>query len=304
MKSRIKTYNTEEFRKEYLNHNEKLNELFEKSLEDFFCLRIEDVMEGVLKPIKPSREESHTLIYITESSYRTKIGFKEYEIMPESILVIQAGTVFSTDHINKKIKGFACHFHPNILIGKFGNRSLISTFEFLNPGSYPIIKIKENSRSSVQNLFSRLVTEFGKGTEQNLDIIHTYLHTLLTELRILLDQTHLVMQSAAYRITSELQTLAHKKVKQNLKVVDFASIMKVSPNHLNKSVKIITSKPASEVIDEIKLIEIKYMLYQSDLTISEISYEMGYLDPSYFTRFFKKRTGSSPTQYRKMIEKS
>nr|WP_252732479.1 helix-turn-helix transcriptional regulator [Cellulophaga baltica] len=80
--------------------------------------------------------------------------------------------------------------------------------------------------------------------------------------------------------------------------------MNISPNHLNKSVRVNTSKSATEIIDEIKLIEIKYLLYQSNLSISEISYEMGYLDVSYFTRFFKKREGVSPKEFRGLIEKS
>ena len=53
-----------------------------------------------------------------------------------------------------------------------------------------------------------------------------------------------------------------------------------------------------------KLIEIKYLLYQSNLSIREISYEMGYADPSYFTRFFKKREGVSPVKFRQLIEMS
>lgn len=92
--------------------------------------------------------------------------------------------------------------------------------------------------------------------------------------------------------------------RKNLKVADFAKMMNVSPNHLNKSVKTITAKSVSQLIDDVKLIEIKYLLYQSNLSIREISYEMGYLDPSYFTRFFKRRTGMSPAEFRQLIEKS
>ncbi len=303
MEPKIKTYNSKEFRREYFNDSQKLNRLFERSIIDFFCLRIEDVIAaGGIKPILPSREESHTLIYVTKGSYNTKIGFKEYTIKPNDVLIIQAGVVFSTEKINKNIKGFSCHFHPDTLIGKFGNRSLISEFDFLNTGNHPIIDIND-SKSAVQNIFERLTVEF-KGTEKpNLIIIHSYLYALLAELKILYGQNHPVTQSAAYRMTSQFRALAYKTAKENLKVADLAKMMNVSPNHLNKSVKSTTSKTASEIINEIKIIEIKYLLYQSDLTISEISYEMGFSDPSYFTRFFRKREGISPTEFRQLIEK-
>tara|TARA_R110002126_G_scaffold165373_1_gene313239 strand:- start:2756 stop:3673 length:918 start_codon:yes stop_codon:yes gene_type:complete len=304
VKSEIKTYNSEDFRKEYFNVSPELNKLFEKNIEDFFCLKIEELIERVFKPIPPSREESHTLIIITEGSYKTKIGFKEHTITPNNILVIQAGTVFSTEDISKKVKGYTCHFHPDILVGEFGNRSLVSDFHFLNNGNYPIIEINQDSKNAILNVFQRLVTEFKRDEKPNPDIVHAYLYTLLTELKILYRLKNLNRQNASYRITNQFRILANKKAKDNLKVADFAKLMNISPNHLNKSVKATTSKSATEIIDEIKLIEIKYLLYQSNLSISEISYEMGYLDVSYFTRFFNKREGVSPKEFRILIEKS
>lgn len=304
MKSKIKTYNSEDFRNEYFNASPELEKLFKKSIEDFFCLQIEDVSERVLKPILPSREESHTIIFVTDGSYKTKIGFKEYTIKSGQIVIYQAGAVFSTEHINKKVNGFTCHFHPDILIGKFGNRELITDFEFLDVGNRPIIDVTENSKVAILNLFKRLCIEFKSDGRPNPTIVHSYLYTLLAELQLLFGQHNLINKSASFHITSQFRKLAHKNVKKNLKVADFAQMMNMSPNHLNKSVKSITAKSASEINDEIKLIEIKFLLYQSGLSISEISYEMGYLDASYFTRFFKKRTNISPSEFREMIEKS
>ncbi len=116
---KIKTYNSESFRNEYFNSTPELEKLFSRSIEDFFCLRIEDISERVLKPIYPSREESHTIIFLTSGSYKTKIGFKEYKVTPNQIVVFQAGAVFSTEHISTNVKGYACHFHPDILVGEF-----------------------------------------------------------------------------------------------------------------------------------------------------------------------------------------
>ena len=273
-------------------------------MEDFFCLRIEDVSEGVLKPILPSREESHTIIYLTEGSYKTKIGFKEYTVNTNQIVILQAGAVFATEEISNKVMGFACHFHPDILIGKFGNHTLLTDFEFLNVGNHPLIDVKQSVQPAIQNIFERLCSEFKAGRPPNPTIVHSYLYTLLAELQQLSGTNSQAHQSASFHITAQFRKLAYQNVKKNLKVSDFAKMMNISPNHLNKSVKDITSKSASELNDDIKLIEIKFLLYQSGLSISEISFEMGYLDASYFTRFFKKRTNISPTAFRAMIEKS
>ncbi len=304
MSADIKTYNSVEFRKEYFNASPELNRLFEKSMEDFFCLRIEELIERVHKPIRPCREESHTLIFVTEGSYKTKIGFQEYVVRPDQIVVLQAGAVFSTDDLSKRVKGFTCHFHPNTLIGKFGQRSLTSAFDFLNVGNEPIIALNDQSKPNVTHLFQRLCEEFKNEDGPNSDLIHAYLHALLTELNTVYGQRIPAKHGASYSICVRFRSLVNERVKDNLKVSDFADLMNISPNHLNKAVKSITAKSASKMIDEAKLIEIKYLLYQSNLSISEISFQMGYLDASYFTRFFKKYEGTSPSTFRKMIEKS
>lgn len=304
MKSKIKTYNSESFRNEYFNPSPELEKLFKKSVEDFFCLRIEDVSERVLKPILPSREQSHTIIFVTEGSYKTKIGFKEYTVGPGQVVIYQAGSVFSTEEINTNVNGFACHFHPDILIGKFGNHTLLTEFEFLNVGNHPIISIQKDALPAIINIFERLYSEFISDHSPNPTIVHSYLYTLLAELQLLFGKNQPINQSASFQITSRFRKLAYQNVKKNLRVSDFAKMMNISPNHLNKSVKHITSKSATQINDEIKLIEIKFLLYQSGLSISEISFEMGYLDASYFARFFKKRTDISPSEFRSMIEKS
>ena len=90
-----------------------------------------------------------------------------------------------------------------------------------------------------------MAVEFKGEKAPNLTIIHAYLYALLAELKILYGQNHPVIQGAAYRITAQFRALAYKVAKENLQVADLAKVMNISPNHLNKSVKLITSKTAT-----------------------------------------------------------
>ncbi len=64
-----------------------------------------------------------------------------------------------------------------------------------------------------------------------------------------------------------------------------------------------TGKTAAKWIEETILIEAKYLLYQTTLSVSEIAMQVGHEDHSYFSRFFKKHEGLAPVQYQKFIEK-
>ncbi len=71
----------------------------------------------------------------------------------------------------------------------------------------------------------------------------------------------------------------------------------------SKSLNIITQnilhQSVSEIIETRKLIAAKNLLFSTELSIAEIGFELGYSDKSYFTSVFKKKSGQTPTQFRK-----
>ena len=81
----------------------------------------------------------------------------------------------------------------------------------------------------------------------------------------------------------------------------YAAELNVTPNHLNKSVKVTLGRSASALIDEMLVLEAKVLMQKKTMSVSEIAFETGFEDVSYFGRFFKKHTGFAPTEYRKMI---
>ena len=80
---------------------------------------------------------------------------------------------------------------------------------------------------------------------------------------------------------------------------DFARQLNIHVNHLNRSVKEVTGKTTGEVIAERFLLEAKKLLQLSPLSISEISYALGFSEPTRFNAFFKRHTNMAPTAFRK-----
>jgi AraC-like DNA-binding protein len=78
----------------------------------------------------------------------------------------------------------------------------------------------------------------------------------------------------------------------------YADKMNTSSRNLNLICSTIFGKSVSEIIETRKLIEARHLLLNSDKSISEIGYELGYNEKSYFSRVFRKKTGLSPTEFR------
>ncbi len=78
----------------------------------------------------------------------------------------------------------------------------------------------------------------------------------------------------------------------------YADKLNTSIRNLNLICSSVFGKSVSDIIETRKLIEARQLLLNTSLTVSEIGYELGYNDKSYFTRVFKRRTGLTPSEFR------
>jgi AraC-like DNA-binding protein len=152
-------------------------------------------------------------------------------------------------------------------------------------------------------VLERLRKEYSETAFTDLNIVQSYLIALFYEMNKNAIKTPKNI-SAAETITAKFKELIHDQIKTHHEVNYYASLLNITPNHLNKCVKTVTGKSAVKWIDDNIVLEAKYLLFQTTLTVGEIATQAGFEDQSYFSRFFKKLEGISPVQYRKMIDKS
>lgn len=85
------------------------------------------------------------------------------------------------------------------------------------------------------------------------------------------------------------------------KVSEYASELCITPNYLNRLVRSHTGHSAMEWIEISRLNLAKSLLKQRQLQVAEVAAAVGIDDQSYFTRFFKKSQGCTPSQFRESI---
>jgi AraC-like DNA-binding protein len=83
----------------------------------------------------------------------------------------------------------------------------------------------------------------------------------------------------------------------------YAEKLFMSSRNLNLICQNILQKSVSEIIETRKLIEAKNLLISTNKTISEIGFELGYNEKSYFTNVFKKKSGQTPTEFREEMSR-
>ncbi|MDR2626552.1 MAG: response regulator [Dysgonamonadaceae bacterium] len=86
--------------------------------------------------------------------------------------------------------------------------------------------------------------------------------------------------------------------KSELDVSFIADTLHISRSSLHNRMKILMNMNPSEFITTVRINKAKELILRKDLTFSEIAYRVGYNDSAYFTRIFKKHTGTTPKEYK------
>ncbi len=297
----IPTLYPEQFKSNYFRTNQGVD-LSVPNFNFFFVRSVESTCQYLRLPTPPHRSTTHECILLIEGTIKRSLGLDSFEVNKNSVFFLPANQITTIDYISENAKGFYCHFDASVLIKKFINLHLINEFEFLRNVSNPVIRIDKKTVANLTQLFNRIVEENQKGN--NEDLIQSYLFTILLEIKQHYQTETSKSISPTIYLTDKFRELITANYKTNQSVADYAAILNVSPNHLTKSVKTVTGKSSRQWIDELIVLEAKVLLYQSCLTISEVSYGLGIEDPSYFGRMFKKYTGLTPTDFRRQSEKT
>jgi AraC family transcriptional activator of pobA len=94
------------------------------------------------------------------------------------------------------------------------------------------------------------------------------------------------------------RTLIEENFKRGMQLHEYAAALRISPTRLRKACAKVTHQPPLQLVQERTLLECKRLLLYSSMTVAEIGYAVGFSDPAYFSRFFAKREGESPTAFR------
>jgi AraC family transcriptional activator of pobA len=100
------------------------------------------------------------------------------------------------------------------------------------------------------------------------------------------------------QLASEFIKLLHENFRKLRSTKAYAELLHVTPKYLSETLKKLSGKTAGKYIEEIVTIEAKILLQNSPLNIGEIANSLNFNDQFIFSRYFKKQSGLSPSQYR------
>ena len=119
--------------------------------------------------------------------------------------------------------------------------------------------------------------------------------------RLFDEQLHFEANQPVMDIIKRFCELVENNFTQQRTVKFYAEQLNMHPNYLNSVIKKHTGETAKESIQNRLILEAKYLLHTTDLSIKEISHRVGFDDPNYFTSFFTRLEKMSPGNYRSLF---
>ena len=186
------------------------------------------------------------------------------------------------------------------------NGSLANTPLFKLTGD-KVFFLDESQLMKVQNIYAQMQEEIQSGYAGTLDVLRCYLHLLIhTAMRMQDANQYESHPNASQRIAELFMELLERQFPIDYPraalvlrtPTDYANRLSVHVNHLNKVIKETTGKTTSVLIAERIVKEAVQYLQHSNLSISEMAFGLGFESVSYFSKFFRKHTGKSPTEVR------
>jgi len=238
-------------------------------------------------------------LFLLHGQGSVSIDFDNCPLSGRSLVAIGAGRVHAWQA--NRITGLYIAFSQEFFDGTEPPPSALYDYPFLFAGELSsVIHLKPTQGAQIQGLFRDIHCEFANHDKLAVEMIRHQLRSLLIHLSRLYAAAS-PAPFAAVGLVRRFHQAVERSFRASTSVRDCARGLGVTTNHLNESLRLETGLTAGDLIRARLLLEAKRLLLHSELTMAEIGYELGFEDPSYFSRFIRRELKTSPAELRSLI---
>lgn len=238
-------------------------------------------------------------------------GQQQYDFDEGVMAFLAPGQILRGEdrNIPQNIEGWMLFIHPDFL----WHTSLakkIKQYDFFDYTTHEALFLSDKEETTINGIVENIKNEYQSNLDRfSQDIIIAHLETLLNYSERFYQRQFITRKKTNHQILSRLdQLLSDYFNSKNLAVKGLPTVqyisehLNVSPTYLRSLLKTLTGLNTQQHIHE-KLIEkAKEKLSATDLTVSEIAYELGFEHMQSFSKLFKTKTKVSPLAFRQSFQ--
>lgn len=245
-------------------------------------------------------------IILKDGSCGMQYGRNKYDF-EEGVLQFMAPNqiVSSNNSHTPSTYGFFLVFHPD-LIRNFDLGKKIKRYSFFNYGVHEALHLSKREEDTLQEIVRNIEEELLMNIDKHSqEVLVTNIQLLLNYSDRFYERQFITRKNSSSDIVSQVEELIQNFYENKLQLESgtpspdyFAEKVNYSTPYLSDLLKKETGRSTKDHIDD-HIIELaKTELANTNKTVNEIAYDLGFNYPHYFSRLFKKKTGESPNIYR------
>ena len=236
-----------------------------------------------------------------------RYGKQTYDYQEGTVVSFAPGQVTETELLpDVKPQARGLMFHPDFIKGTSLGRE-IQQYTFFSYASTEALHLSEEEKGIFTDCLSKINTELARPIDGHTRrLVVRNIELLLDYCMRFYDRQFITRTAVNKDVLTRFETLLddyfqdRKALENGLPTVRyFADKVCLSPNYFGDLIKKETGKTAQEYIQNKLMDQAKEMILGTDMTVSQIAYELGFQYSQHFNRIFKKNTGCTPNEYRR-----
>jgi AraC family transcriptional activator of pobA len=262
----------------------------------YYIERLEDHLARFPAVSLPHAHSFYLLLYVTQGQGTHTIDLVTYELRPGGLYFLVPGQAHSWV-LSPDAQGYILFFSAAFYQRQYPAARL-AAYPFFDPAQPPVLFLPP-TESTLRGLLAGVLAENTTPAANQDEVVGAYVYLLLE-----LAGRFYAQEQARHAPSHGLQQVrafsqlldAHFRHEKTVRF--YASQLAVTANHLNALCRRVLNQTASELIHERVITEAQRRLAHSADTVSQVADYLGFEDPSYFTRYFKKYVGQTPETFR------
>lgn len=252
----------------------------------------------------PHKHDFYLSVCFTHGHGTHEIDFETYPIHPGSLFFLQPGQTHHWE-LSDDIEGYI-FFHSRAFYDAQYARKSITDFPIFQSSRYaPYLQLDPGETQKVVRTFQTLLASHPISSKLQAEKVCSILDVFYIDIseKILVIQAHTQANSGAYlKKMKELEAWVETFYKLEKLPHQYAQKMNVTAKHLNRICQMVLGKTTSQIINDRIILEAKRMLVHPDSELNETAFELGFKDYPYFSRWFKRHTGQTPSLFKQQYK--
>ena len=251
----------------------------------------------------PHIHEFYQIIWFRHGQGTHRVDFVDYPVADNTIFFVAPGQIHAFDG-TENVEGVIILFNASFLADEESSESIFLKYNVFNAyDSLPYYKISHEEAERLMTLVNEMNKEYSlTGAFAHKDYMQYLVRLFLVRVQRSgerKEEPKLYVTNIANRTFVRFRQLLEQNFHKTHTVQEYADLLNVSARTLTKYVSMSAHSAPLKIINDRIILEAKRQLQHTSLNVKEIGYELGFEDPSYFVKFFKRITGMMPSEFRK-----